>query len=210
VSEAQLPSDVLARRVREIRKRRGWSQEDLAQRLAELDHPLDRAQVARIEGRRRKVSLDEAFAFAVALGVAPVNLFIPLERDEQFAISKKWIAPAWMARAWARGFETDERMVPLEDEQTYLTEMPREEYAAGSRTPWGMVFYWLSNLPYKKPFPLQRERLENELGDWAKIVSHDTIAAGLRHPATEDKARREGHPMPWLVEAEARESAEEA
>jgi transcriptional regulator with XRE-family HTH domain len=122
----QLPSHHLARRVREIREHRRWTQQDLANRLAELDFPLGRPAITKIEARDRGVSVDEALALAAALGVAPVHLLVPVDNEAWFALSKKWTVPAPLARDWIRGG------APLgdsEDERWYLTLRPDDEWS---------------------------------------------------------------------------------
>lgn len=73
-------SDVVARRVRVIRDRRGWNARQLAEACTRIGHPeLTESVIANIESgrrdehgrRRREVSVDELLAFAEALGVAP-------------------------------------------------------------------------------------------------------------------------------------------
>lgn len=72
---------IFARRLREARKARGWTQQDLVDRLDELGVEWDRTTLARIEKRQRKVGLEEFVAIAAALDVAPIYLFLPIEGD---------------------------------------------------------------------------------------------------------------------------------
>lgn len=57
-------------RVRDLRHRRGWSQEDLAERAG-----LHRNYVGGIERGERNPALDNIWALADALGVRPEDLF---------------------------------------------------------------------------------------------------------------------------------------
>jgi transcriptional regulator with XRE-family HTH domain len=50
------PSEVFAERMQEVRERRRWSQQELADRLDELGWPTDRSTLARIEGKSRGVA----------------------------------------------------------------------------------------------------------------------------------------------------------
>jgi transcriptional regulator with XRE-family HTH domain len=83
--------EVFAKRLQEIRQNRGWSQQQLAERMNELGFiNMDRSTILKIEqaarpekrsrtGRGitpRKVSLEEAVGFAVALGVSPLELLL--------------------------------------------------------------------------------------------------------------------------------------
>jgi transcriptional regulator with XRE-family HTH domain len=69
--------------MRGVRAARGWSAQQLADRCAELGMPdLDRSAVANIENeRRQRIGVDELFVLALALGVAPVHLAVPLDED---------------------------------------------------------------------------------------------------------------------------------
>ncbi len=57
-------------RVREIRKHRGWSQEELSHRVG-----LDRSYIGGVERGERNVSLKNIHAIAAALGVPTGRLF---------------------------------------------------------------------------------------------------------------------------------------
>ncbi len=56
-------------RVRHLRKKRGWSQEELADACG-----LHRTYVGAVERGERNISLVNIVAFAHALGVKPANL----------------------------------------------------------------------------------------------------------------------------------------
>jgi transcriptional regulator with XRE-family HTH domain len=79
-------SDVVARRVRELRDQWGWSAAELAEHCAEWGHPeLTASVIANIESgrrdksgrRRRDVTVDEAAAFARVLQVPVHELIYP-------------------------------------------------------------------------------------------------------------------------------------
>ena len=129
------PSDVVARRVQEVRQSRGWSAQRLAERCAEIGAPhLTAAVVANIEtgrrdgeGRRRRdITVDELLAFAAALGVAPLHLAIPPTGAEPYAVTPGIVVEPSSARAWVRGEE------PLlgTDARTFRTQAPADEFAA--------------------------------------------------------------------------------
>lgn len=75
-------STAVAARIREARKRRGWSAGELAERCSRAGFPMTKAVLANIESgrpgpdgvRRRDVTVDELLAFASVLDVAPVYL----------------------------------------------------------------------------------------------------------------------------------------
>jgi transcriptional regulator with XRE-family HTH domain len=81
-------SEAIARRVRELRHKRGWSAQDLANRCAEIGAAdMTSAVLANIETgrrhpgtgiRRREVTVEELLALARALDVLPSDLLEPL------------------------------------------------------------------------------------------------------------------------------------
>src|SRR5712692_5006973 len=96
------PTEVFGPRVAEVRKRRAWTQNQLATRLTQNGFPTDRASVAKIETRGRGVSLSHVIAYALALGVAPVSLVLPVT-DEDVELAPGVVTNATSARSWAIG-----------------------------------------------------------------------------------------------------------
>ena len=120
------PSEVFAERMQEVRERRRWSQQELADRLDELGWPTDRSALARIEGKSRGVSLNDAVAIAAALGPSLNSMVVPLGSPKGVQIElapKLWVGPS-QARSWLRGNG------PLreQDRRTYFTEVSDEEF----------------------------------------------------------------------------------
>jgi transcriptional regulator with XRE-family HTH domain len=108
-------------RVKAVRERHGWTQDELSRRLAEVGRPTDRAVIARIEsgGRRaRNASFEEVLAFAAALGVSPLALLIPTLGVLE--IAPKIALPVELARAWITG---DAPLRP-EDREIYGSFLP--------------------------------------------------------------------------------------
>jgi transcriptional regulator with XRE-family HTH domain len=123
------PSQIAAGRIRDLRRKRPWTQQQLSDRLMELGLPMDRAAIAKVEAGQRGLPLDEAFAFALALDVAPVNLFLPLDLDEAVTVAPKVTATSREARHWVRGDS------PIDDrsgevQKRYFTEAPDSEWRA--------------------------------------------------------------------------------
>lgn len=61
--------------VRELRKARGWSQDELARRLSANGFAMHQTTVAKLEGGTRPTSVDEVAALAVLLGVPIGRLY---------------------------------------------------------------------------------------------------------------------------------------
>jgi len=78
VSEVADQASYFGSRVRAFRKARGWSQEELAQVLANFHKVvLHQTTVAKLEGGARPTSVPEVFALASALGVSYEELLPP-------------------------------------------------------------------------------------------------------------------------------------
>lgn len=123
---AKSPRYVLAEQLPQIRARAGdLSAQQLADRVQELGGRLDRAAISKIESRSRNVSLDEAFLLAVALGVAPVHLFLPRDDGARVALTPALDdVSSVAAREWLRGQE----QLPGLAEKAYRTEVPDSEW----------------------------------------------------------------------------------
>ena len=117
------PAAVFGRRVAEVRGRRGWSQQRLAERLAEIGYDTERTAILRLEkGKRADVGLGDVFAFALALDTWPINLITPREDDAPIQVAGRVVtAPA--ARAWIRGQALLRGMNPV----AALAELPESE-----------------------------------------------------------------------------------
>lgn len=124
------PSETVAARVKELRKRHRWTQADLAGHLAHLGYPVDPTVITRLERGERGVSLDDALAIAYALGVSPLYLVFPVTEGAEIEITSKTTVDARDARRWTRG-ET-----PLEgqNEETFFELVSDEKAAAGRRS----------------------------------------------------------------------------
>jgi transcriptional regulator with XRE-family HTH domain len=98
---SRTPSEAAADSVRLLRNRRGWTQQELADRLAEVGVEIERSTIAKIEQGVRTVTLDEVFALALVLGVAPSVLMLP--RDGLVAVTPTDAAANLHALEWVRG-----------------------------------------------------------------------------------------------------------
>lgn len=121
-SEQLRPAQIAARRIKEARKSRGWTQEQLSERLGEVGYPKTREVLTKLEsGSYRGVSIDDMFGLAAALGVFPVHLLTPLEDEATVAVTNRVQLSAAAFRDWIRGayrppilpdVEVDYRQVP--------------------------------------------------------------------------------------------------
>lgn len=114
------PVAVIARRVKELRGARGWTSAQLGEAVSKHGVQWDRFTVASLEnGKRQNVTVAELLALALTLGVAPVNLLVPLD-DRPYLVTPGRVESADAVRAWIRGEE------PLAgvDERTFLAESP--------------------------------------------------------------------------------------
>ena len=124
---------IFARRLREARQSKRWTQQDLADAMQRVGHPINRVAIAKIEKgaqaglkpgetAARAASLPEAIAFAVALGVSPLHLFLPIEEDVDVQLTSKVTVRPDRARAWARG----RRPLDMADAKFYEFQSPSE------------------------------------------------------------------------------------
>jgi transcriptional regulator with XRE-family HTH domain len=99
-------SSIAAESIREQRKRKGWSQDRLKERLAELGLEMDATNVGRIETGSRRLKIDDLLVFAVALDVAPVHLlagsYLPTYARVRISSKLETLTPR-QVRMWIRG-----------------------------------------------------------------------------------------------------------
>lgn len=78
------------------------SQEGLAARCAELGAPsVDRSVIANLEaGRRKRVTIEEVMALALALDATPLALLVPSEEEARVAITQTRDASARELASW--------------------------------------------------------------------------------------------------------------
>jgi transcriptional regulator with XRE-family HTH domain len=130
------PTAVIAAKVRELRKDRGWSAEQLAARMRAAGIEWTRLVVAKLEtGRRQAVSVEELLSLAAVLGVSPLHLLVPPLPQPQLAapgepndnapyqVTPTQAVPCYQVRQWVRGYEP----LPGADLLRYVQAMPVHE-----------------------------------------------------------------------------------
>ncbi|HEY7360929.1 MAG TPA: helix-turn-helix transcriptional regulator, partial [Streptosporangiaceae bacterium] len=97
-------TQAIAGEIRQRRKARGMSAEDLAAACADLGMPIPRSTLADLEnGRRASISVAEWLAIAAALDVPPVMLLCPVGTAETAEVLPGAEAPAFRAAQWVAG-----------------------------------------------------------------------------------------------------------
>ena len=94
----------IAGEIRQRRKARGMSAEDLAAACADLGLPIPRSTLADLEnGRRASISVAEWLVIAAALDVPPVMLLCPVGTAGTAEVLPGAEAPAYRAAQWVAG-----------------------------------------------------------------------------------------------------------
>ncbi|MGW4638017.1 helix-turn-helix domain-containing protein [Sphaerisporangium sp. NPDC004334] len=83
---------ILGAHVRELRKRHGWTQHDLAQKLESFGFPLHQSAIARIEAGNRPVRLNEAVVLATLFSVDLPSLLMPPLSDQAMSEKEQQLA----------------------------------------------------------------------------------------------------------------------
>jgi len=166
--------EVFARRMREVRRRRDWSQADLANRLKELGHPIHRVTLTKIEQggketaspeartRAQNVALEDVLAISFALGVSPIHMIVPRQPDARLrVVSGKQAVDQILLRAWLRGEST----LLDEDPRFFFSELPLDEFEkrlelGRARKHAGALLDDLS--PWAEPIPQTKEENDGE------------------------------------------------
>ena len=133
------PHDIAIERIRQLRKRHAFTQQDLADRLNLLGAHTDRAAVAKVELGKRGLSLNELFQYAMALDVAPVHLVASPDSDDPISLGPNMECTPDEMRAWVRG----QRPFLWQDVRTYYSEVPKKEFedAQRARVSWEQIPY---------------------------------------------------------------------
>jgi transcriptional regulator with XRE-family HTH domain len=91
IKKVSLPLNLIGMRVRELRDRKGWTQEDLSTKLQVFGWDVSRESLAKLETQQRRVPDGELFILARVLGTTTDALFVP-------NINIKKLGPAFRMR----------------------------------------------------------------------------------------------------------------
>jgi transcriptional regulator with XRE-family HTH domain len=132
---AKRPSEVFTEQMRIQRARKGWTQKQLAARLATLGFSVHHTTVGKWESGERRLSVDEALAISIALDVAPAHMLSGsyserTVRRPRIALSRK--TPAVSARE-LRLCIRGQKPLWGQDERRYFTEVAPDEWLALQR-----------------------------------------------------------------------------
>ncbi|MGC4964638.1 helix-turn-helix transcriptional regulator [Streptomyces globisporus] len=119
------PMQTVARRVFELRKRKGLSAAEVGQKMKDVGFKWDRFTVSNLEnGKRQNVTLTEWLALAYVLDVSPLHLLVPLTEVE-YKVTPDRALPTARVRSWVRG----ETPLPETDTRIFRTEKPEAEWS---------------------------------------------------------------------------------
>jgi transcriptional regulator with XRE-family HTH domain len=111
VTESQTPSGVVAGRLKEVRRVRGWSVRELANRCAAAGAPeltdnvienIERGRQAGAARQGRDVTVDQIMILADVLDISPLVLLLPKENVEYY-ITPQRAEPALRVARWLIG-----------------------------------------------------------------------------------------------------------
>lgn len=126
-SKSTDPTRAVIERVKDLRRKRGLTAQQLAERMTEAGVPWEAGVVTKLEtGRRKSISVAELLALAYVLDVALVHLMISadLDADAPCAVTPTLSIPAGAARRWIRG----QQPLSGQDPRLYYSEVPAGEF----------------------------------------------------------------------------------
>jgi len=98
------PTEMVAARVRELRQKRDWTAQQLAEEMTNAGMPWNRGVVTKLEnGRRDSVSIEELLTLAWVFDVPPLVLLLPDDPGSPVEITPTVSARAERAYRWLMG-----------------------------------------------------------------------------------------------------------
>lgn len=144
-------TEILVERIKDLRTKRGWSAERLAQEMTDAGVKWNRLVVTKLEnGHRKDVTVTELLALGRVLQCAPVHLIVPPDA-ETYPVTARESVPARDARDWIRGLA----ILPGDDMRNYLAELPLDEAEEIAEIP-GLKFF-----KRERPMRQPRKRKDN-------------------------------------------------
>jgi transcriptional regulator with XRE-family HTH domain len=181
------PTQVVAKRVREVRQKRGLTAAQLAEQMTRVGVPWKRGVVAKLEsGLREAVSVEELLALAYVLDVAPVHLLVPFDDKTPYRATPTQVEPAGAIRDWVRGAWYIDGV----DVRGFFSELPDHEFRPpapdrpGGKRVWG-------------PLRTYSERLGRDPEWLREIIENDPTGPGAasarRLLAALESEQQQGH-----------------
>lgn len=109
----------MGRRMQMLREERGWSQADLAERLAEVGWPVHQTTVAKLEAGRRPLRVAEVYALSLIFRIPAASFFY---------LSTETESPG-MAYMQERQQEVDRQLAETRENLLRFTQTFAEQYA---------------------------------------------------------------------------------
>jgi transcriptional regulator with XRE-family HTH domain len=188
--EVKAPSEAAAEELRRVRMRKGWHQQQLADRLHEIGAPIDRATISKIETGERRVTLDEIFWFAYALGVSPAALVLPRPARSMVAVTPTMSVTALEALNWLRGVYPLGEGEADEGEMRFFAEETLDEEAVASR-----LFPTVSSIRVRAELAASNAALRNGSVLWRLLeFLQEDITHALRTLERDEQGDLAWHP----------------
>lgn len=183
--------EVVARRVRYYRDQSGLTQQQVAERTADLGHPISRGTLAKIEAaaspdapselrtRVDNITLVDVLVLAAALDTSPLLLFFPLGEEERVVVTPAVSQHPQLAVEWAKGESTFTRDAVLEG---YDEPVPAS--SAWNERQWKKNVYVIRLFDQLRPLQEAATRSQATDKDRLRLLDHlgDIEAAGYEAP----------------------------
>lgn len=169
----------VAANVRALRKARGnMTLDDLSRRLSELDRPIPKSGLSKIESGERRVDVDDLMALAIALQVTPNRLLLTDGiKDEQIGLTKGFSTTDRAAWQWSCADRVHQTLLGL----------PQPGQVEGFRNPAGrfegdgepvtIYEFQRENRPHRPPVMLTPS-------EWRKAAPFEERMSELRREAS--------------------------
>jgi transcriptional regulator with XRE-family HTH domain len=157
--------ELFSRRLREIREQQGVTQVELARRMAAQGTPIDRLTILKIEragrpeakGKSRRVSIEEALAFAFALNTSPLAFLLPADPSDEVQIGDQRLNHEVLIGWLSGGAELSEETAEMEQELVRL-----ERNLIEARKKYTQFMQAAEVLPFTQLQAELKERLDEE------------------------------------------------